>query len=73
MQGDNYQVDKEPILDIPIYQTKDTKPFEVLVDKIIQLKQENKQTKKLEDEIDNMVYQLYGLDQDDINTIETNT
>ena len=38
MQGDNYQVDKEPILNIPIKKIEDTKPFEILVDYIIFLK-----------------------------------
>jgi len=38
MQGDNYQVDKEPILNIPIKKIEDTKPFEILVDYIRFLK-----------------------------------
>lgn len=35
MQGNNYQVDKEPILNIPIKDISDTKPFEILVDYIM--------------------------------------
>ena len=35
MQGFNFQVDKEPLLEIPIYKPEDTSPFETLVDYII--------------------------------------
>jgi hypothetical protein len=35
MQGDNYQIDKEPILNIPIKTLEKTKPFEILVDEIV--------------------------------------
>jgi hypothetical protein len=35
MQGDNYQIDKEPILNIPIKVPEKTKTFIDLVDKIL--------------------------------------
>ena len=37
MQGFNFQVDKEPLLEIPIYKPENTSPFETLVDYIIRL------------------------------------
>lgn len=49
---------------------EDTKPFEILVDKIIKLKEQNKDTKKLEDEIDSMVYKLYGLSDEEVLIVE---
>jgi len=62
MQGDNYQVDKEPILNIPIKNIEDTKPFEILVDYIIYLKKEKKENyiiEFFERVIDIAVYELY--------------
>ena len=62
MQGDNYQVDKEPILNIPIKKIEDTKPFEILVDFIIYLKENKKETyitEFFERVIDIAVYELY--------------
>ena len=62
MQGDNYQVDKEPILNIPIKNIEDTKPFKILVDYIIYLKQEKKENyiiEFFERVIDIAVYELY--------------
>ena len=62
MQGDNYQVDKEPILNIPIKKIEDTKPFEILVDYIIYLKKEKKENyiiEFFERVIDIAVYELY--------------
>ena len=52
---------------------QDTKPFEILVDKIIKLKEENKPTKNLEDEIDSMVYKLYDLSPKEIELIQEST
>ncbi len=73
MQGDNYQVDKDPILNIPIKKpsSKFQQPFIILVDKIIQAKKDGKDTTTLETKIDEMVYQLYDLTADEIDIIET--
>jgi len=49
---------------------EDTKPFEILVDEIMQLKEKNEDTKELEDKIDKMVYELYGLSEDEVKIIE---
>ena len=57
---------------LPIIEISKTaqKPFETLVDQIITLKEQKKETQQLEDEIDAMVYALYGLDNDEIALIE---
>lgn len=66
MQGNNYQLDKEPLLNIPIYQTKDIKSFVELVDQILEAKKDGKDTAEFEAQIDAMVYKLYGLTEDEI-------
>ncbi|MCD8405225.1 N-6 DNA methylase [Tenacibaculum dicentrarchi] len=68
MQGDNFQVDKEPLLYIPIKEPKNVEPFVNLVDYILYLKS-NKDilthtdnesiSSHLENIIDMMVYELY--------------
>ena len=42
-----------------------------IVDRIIELKKENKNTSKLECLIDKKVYALYDLDEEEINLIES--
>jgi adenine-specific DNA-methyltransferase len=55
MQGDNYQIDKEPILNIPIKVPEKTKTFIDLVDKILQAKKNGKNTAALEAQIDTIL------------------
>jgi transcription antitermination factor NusG len=55
MQGNNYQLDKEPLLQIPLYSSNETKPFEFVVNYIL-LKQNPTFFERL---IDAMVYELY--------------
>ena len=70
MQGNNYQIDKVPILDIPIKKIDNTKPFEILVDYIMWLKSNKDKSineyvdnefiaTEFEKVIDAMVYELY--------------
>lgn len=63
MQGNNYQLDKEPLLMIPIYLPSKEQEIVVenLVDKIIIAKSVNKNTTHLECEIDSLVYRFYNL------------
>ncbi|TSA24318.1 hypothetical protein D4R71_07195 [bacterium] len=81
MQGNNFQVDKEPLQKIPIPKiTKSTQqPFTKLVDQILTItkaedylanprKQAN--VKELEKEIDKLVYELYGLSKEEIEIVE---
>lgn len=72
MQGDNYQLDKEPLLSIPIktdYTTENI--IAQLVDKIILLKASNSETFAIEHQIDLLVYKLYGLSDEEISTVES--
>lgn len=55
---------------LPIVETSDQQPFIDLVDQIITLKKEGKETADLEAEIDRMVYELYGLNEEEIAMVE---
>ena len=74
MQGYLFQIDKEPLLSIPLsnsnleIQTTIAK----LVDRILAAKHDDPQTdtSKWEDEIDQFVYQLYELTEDEIKIVE---
>ena len=72
MQGNNYQLDKEPLLEIPILKPTDsaTNKIAALVEQIITQKQEGKDTLTLEKEIDKLVYNLYDLTENEIKIIE---
>ncbi len=77
VQGNNYQIDKEPLMNIPLIKiTKSNKPtadkITALVDKILQSKEKDSKanTQGLEKEIDALVYQLYNLTDEEIKTIE---
>ena len=70
MQGFNFQVDKEPLLDIPIFNPESTEIFSILVDYIIQVKRLEKEqinshvpnshlAEQFEEIIDAMVMELY--------------
>ena len=67
MQGSNYQIDKEPLMNIPIKIADENSENKIidLVDEIIELKKLNKDTQDLEEKIDEMVYDLYGLTEDE--------
>lgn len=77
MQGNNYQIDKEPLLNIPIPKIDSTN--KALSDEIISLveqileskaKDPTTDTKELESKIDNLAYKLYNLNNDEIKIIE---
>jgi adenine-specific DNA-methyltransferase len=77
MQGNNYQVDKEPLMNIPIPLATPIQQKAIidLVEKILFLKQENKDTTEkdtteLEHQIDLMVYKLYELNYEEIKIID---
>jgi hypothetical protein len=66
MQGNNFQIDKEPLLEIPIFKTDNVAPFKRFVDYIIFLKSQvpDNLSEQLiptyfEQIIDGMVYELY--------------
>jgi adenine-specific DNA-methyltransferase len=81
MQGNNYQIDKEPLLGIPIYKpsNQEQQPIVALVDRILSLAgngdypgnpAEPPAVKELEHKIDQIVYQLYGLTEEEIAIVE---
>jgi adenine-specific DNA-methyltransferase len=74
MQGENFQLDKEPLLGMPIQpiMKKQEKPFVAIVDQILAAKSANPQadTSALERQIDNLVYRLYNLTWDEVKVIE---
>ncbi|KRS59218.1 restriction endonuclease [Campylobacter coli] len=77
MQGNNYQIDKEPLLNIPIVDTnsKNEKLADELinlVDEILKAKEQDKNanTQELENKINSLVYKLYNLTEDEIKIIE---
>ncbi|MCW0229492.1 Eco57I restriction-modification methylase domain-containing protein [Campylobacter lari] len=77
MQGNNYQIDKEPLLNIPIVDinSKNEKlanELISLVDEILILKEQDKNanTKTQEDKINSIVYKLYNLNEEEIKIIE---
>lgn len=57
---------------IPIIPKNEQKPFETLVDKILEIKEKNPlaDTSNLEKEIDQLVYELYGLTEEEIKIVE---
>jgi len=76
MQGNNFQIDKEPLIQIPILNSvskEDQLYISNLVDKIIEEKHKSNSTdvSELESKIDNKIYQLYDLNEQDISTIES--
>ena len=74
MQGENYQIDKEPLVNIPlpIINEAEQKPIANVVEEIIKFKTANPSadTSSLESEIDRLVYQLYGLTEEEIKIVE---
>ena len=73
-KGETLELYVTPIGQVPIkdISKEQQKPFEILIDKIITLKEQGKETKHLEDEIDSMVYALYELSDNEIKIIEEN-
>ncbi|EAJ5442372.1 class I SAM-dependent DNA methyltransferase [Campylobacter jejuni] len=77
MQGNNYQIDKEPLLNIPIV-TINSKNQKIadelinLVDEILKVKEQDKNanTQELENKINSLVYKLYDLTEEEIKIIE---
>ncbi len=74
MQGHQFQIDKEPLLSLPLIKPdiKEQKAIESLVSRILVAKKKDPKAdvSTLEAEIDAHVYRLYGLSADDIKIIE---
>jgi len=73
-QGNNFQVDAEPLSQIPLMEVsdKEQKPFIELVDKILAVKKKKPKTdtSKLEEKIDQIIYKLYGLNEEERAIVE---
>ena len=76
MQGTNYQIDKQPLLAIPLISPSSEQQASVatLVDRILAAKAADldTDTSNLENEIDKLVYALYDLTDDEIAIVEGN-
>ena len=81
MQGNNYQIDKEPLLAIPIFKPSNQKQQQIisLVDQILAVTKDTDylsnptkqaKVKELESQIDQMVYELYKLTPEEIAVVE---
>jgi hypothetical protein len=70
MQGGNFQIDKEPLLAMPIASANPEIETEIAV-RVSEIYDHPEQTSALEPEIDQLVYELYGLTADDIKMIES--
>lgn len=77
MQGNNHQIDKEPLLNIPIVtiNSKNQKLANELInlaDEILKAKEQDKNanTQELENKINSLVYKLYNLTEEEIKIIE---
>lgn len=72
MQGNSYQLDKEPLLEIPIFKPSDSEVNKVaaLVDKVISEKSQNKDSKATERKIDELIYRLYDITSEEQQIIE---
>lgn len=86
MQGENFQIDKEPLLQIPLVKTGNKELLNRIIQDVDQLLIVNQEAleaqtdadkifyenriKSLELKINQIVYSIYGLDKDDIKLIE---
>lgn len=72
VRGGYFSLSKIYVEKIPVKQISETaqQPFITLVDQIIAAKQQNQDTKDLEKEIDQMVYKLYELTDEEIKIVE---
>ena len=63
MQGNNYQLDKEPLIEIPIYMpsVKESDEIVELFNEIISLKEQGKDSSEQENKIDQLVFKLYDI------------
>lgn len=79
MHFDNYYIGKIPLRPIPIYEQK---PFIIIIDKILSITKDTDypkntykqaQGKQYEKQIDQMIYELYGLTDEEIKIVEGET
>jgi adenine-specific DNA-methyltransferase len=69
-QGEMLQVDKEPLMDLPICIPSDYSPYIKLVDRILELRASSSDSSGLEKELDQKIYDLYELSVDEVEGLE---
>jgi adenine-specific DNA-methyltransferase len=72
LQGDLYQIDKTPLMKIPLVVPPIFQQMQIirLVDEVLSKTSNNSDTTELEHQINQMVYKLYGLTEEEIKTVE---
>lgn len=72
MQGNNYQIDKEPLIKLPVKKPEKDQEQKIIkfVNDIIVSKSKGDDTKKIERKINNIIYEIYNLNKSDIEIIE---
>jgi adenine-specific DNA-methyltransferase len=86
MQGNMFQIDKEPLLQIPIFKTENKEQEDkmiALVNQMLESKKREKEAtsdrekeyiadhiKSLDYQIDNLVYEMYGLSDEEREIVE---
>ena len=70
MQGENYQLDKTPLLQIPIKSSDTIEIIEDIVDRILEYKNKQANTRSLENEIDDYIYEIYDISKEEKAIIE---
>lgn len=71
MQGNAFQMDKVPLLEIPIFKPSDSDATKIgnLVDEVILKKRQGKDSSVLENKIDKIIYDLYELTNDEVTIV----
>jgi len=70
MQGDNFQVDKDPLLKIPIVQNISEDIKKEIIHNVDLIMNSKGNTDSYENKINKLIYELYELDDDDIQIIK---
>ena len=81
VQGNNYQIDKEPILELPLIEVNEVEQKKIIdiVDKILAITKtedyfqnstKQVEVREYEKQIDQLVYKLYGLTPEEIKIVE---
>ncbi|WP_419702144.1 Eco57I restriction-modification methylase domain-containing protein [Mucilaginibacter sp. NFX135] len=69
MQGDNYQIDKEPLLNIPIFRASDPQILIEKTESILFKKSLTLDISPIEQKMDDIIFNLYELAEDEIKLI----
>ena len=74
MQGNNYQIDKEPLINLPIFQCDTSDQVEIIntVEKLLTIKEKADLASIIdyESQINRLIYKLYKLESTDIEIVE---